>query len=283
MTLAARLALWAATLERSARSWKPDLLVPISDVKTLAAVSPLVRNIIAEHGSVKYTAMVDEPNVKKALGTEVRQLRDQGRYSSWHTMAGEDPEQGIRLTMNVMKGTFFASNLMIVTDAMSQEALQNLNEHAELTQIGVGLLIPGPKGPPNSGKVVNVWLSDRSPGWEIGLKVANTDLPVLLGLLLSTPQRGEIRLCTAVRDPTEAGNAQAFLDTLIHQGRLPKSTTAHVSTQPFLEALEKAGKADIHLLGLPADIDLARLRQIRDAVDGPCLFLRDSGQESLLA
>jgi amino acid permease len=283
MTLAARLALWAATLEKSARSWKPDLLVPIADTKDLNAVAPLVRNMIGLQGSVKYTAIVDDPIVKKALDNEVRRLRQHGRFSSWHPMPSRELIQGIRLTMNVMRGTFFASNLLLVTDDMPQDAIQELRDHGLRTHIGMGLLILGPAGPPDQGRTVHVWLSDRSPEWQIGLKVANTDLPVLLGLLLSSPSRGRLVLHTAVRDPDQAPQARVFLNTLIEQGRLPASTQASVSTAPFMEALKAAGPADIHLLGLPQYIDLERLRAIRDTVDGPCLFLRDSGQESLLA
>ena len=283
MTLAARLALWAATLEKSARSWKPDLLVPIVDTSELATVAPLVRNVIAMQGSVKYVAMVDEPIVKKALDNEVRGLRRRGRFSSWHPMPAENPAHGIRLTMNVMRGTFFASNLLLVTDHLDQAALQDLRDHGVRTHIGMGLLLPGPAGTPEGGGRINVWLSDRSPDWQIGLKVANTDLPVLLGLILAAREGGRIALHTAVRDPQEADNALAFLNTLIDQGRLPASTRAAVSTQPFMTALQSAERADLHLLGLPQEIDLERLRAIRDAIGGPCLFLRDSGQESLLA
>ncbi len=283
MNLAARLALWASTLQKSARSWKPDLLVPITDTATLSAVAPLVRNVIASQGSVKYAAMVDEAKVKKALDNEVRRLRKRGSYSSWHPMAAGHVVDGIRLTMNVMRGTFFAANLLLVTDDMGQEALQNVRDHGVRTRIGMALLLSGPAGPPDSGKTINVWLSERTPDWELGLKVANTDLPVLLGLLLARPDHGQIRLCSAVRNPAQEADTRAFLMALIDQGRLPASTTANVTTLPFLEALSHAEPADIHLLGLPETIDVERCRTIRDAAGGPCLFLRDSGQESLLA
>jgi hypothetical protein len=166
---------------------------------------------------------------------------------------------------------------------MGEDVLQDLYDHAIRTRVGMGVLVQGPAGPPDSSKIVNVWLSDRAPDWQIGLKVANTDLPVILGFLLASPDLGQIRLCTAVRDPAQAANARLFLEALIDQGRLPASTTANVSTKPFMEALSTVGAADIHLLGLPAVIDVDRLREIRDAVGCPCLFLRDSGQESLLA
>jgi hypothetical protein len=277
------MALWVSTFEKSARGWKPDLLVPILDTTTLFMVAPLVRRTIAVQGSVKYTSLVHGGDVQVALDNEIRRLRSHGLYSSWHHMAAQDPVHAIRLTMNVMGGTFFASNLLLLTDRIEQPDLQALRDHGQDTSIGMAVLLAGPKGPPHHGNTIHIWLSDRSPDWEISLRVANTDLPVLLGILLAQPDGGRIRLHTAVRNPDQAANAEAFLATLIDQGRMPVSTTAHVSTQSFLEAMASAGGADLHILGLPERIDVGRLREIRDAAAGPCLFLQDSGQESLLA
>lgn len=281
--LAARLALTAARLTKSARSWKPDLLVPVDDVETIDLVAPLVAGAISTQGSVKYTAVTDDPAVGQALYEEIGRLRAQGRYSSWHAMPADPAELGIRLTMNAMKGTFFAANLLVLTDRWPQETLQALRDHGQQTGIGTALLLPGPDGPPTRGRTVNVWLSDRSPDWELGLKLVNTDLPVLLAWLLTRRHHGHIRLCTAIRDPRQLVAAEAFLKALVDQGRLPPDTAVTVSTQPFLEALRTAPPADLNLMGLPATIELDRLHAIRDAAGGPCLFLQDSGQESLLA
>ena len=283
MNAAARLALWAARLSKSARSWKPDLLVPIDDEETLELVGPLVGGIIASKGSVKYVALSSDERVESGLIREVDHLRARGRYSSWHAMEAESSERGIRLTMNAMKGTFFAANLLVITDRMAPELIQGLRDHGQQMGIGTALLVPGPEGGPRKGAVVDVWLSDRSPDWQLGLTLVNTDLPVLLGWLLTRVNSGTIRLCTSVRDPAEAPKARAFLEDLVDQGRLPPKTSSHVFTTPFLESLAGHEGADIVLLGLPAEIELDRLRAIRDAAGRPCLFLQDSGQESLLA
>ena len=283
MNLAARLALTAARLSKSARSWKPDLMVPVADVETLNLVAPMVSGMISTQGSVKYVALSRDESLALALDQEIDRLRARGRYSSWHLMPADPMEMGIRLTMNAMKGTFFASNLVVLTDRLAATSVQSLRDHGQETGIGTGLLLEGPDGAPRTGKHVNVWLSDRSPSWELSLHLVNTDLPVLMAWLLTKPRQGQIRLYTAIRDPEQAEAARRFLAALIDQGRLPPNTVAHVSTRPFFEALAEAEPADLHLLGLPATIDLDRLREIRDAAGGPCLFLQDSGQESLLA
>lgn len=283
MTLSARLALWASRLEQSERSWKPDMLVPVADVPSVRAVAPLIRFVVSVHGSVKYAALTDDPKVTAALRAEVRRLRATRRYSSWHAMAADPPEVGIRLAMNAMKGTFFSSNLLVVSDMSPPEVLQAARDHGQTVGMGMALFLTGPGGRMRPPEEVHVWLSDRSPGWEIGLHVVNTDLPVLFAWLLTKAVGGRICLHTAIRDPAQRNQAQRFLEALIEQGRLPADTTAHVATTPFMQAVGAPSQADLHVLGLPATIDVDRLRAIRDAAGAPCLFLQDSGQESLLA
>ncbi len=282
MTLAARLALWASTLKHSQRSWKPELLVPVLDADNLQQVAPLTRSMIRIQGSVKFAALTEAPELAEALHAEVGRCRQEGMFSSWHLMPSDSPAEGIRLTMNAMQGTFFAPNLLLVTDRLTEPQLQVLIDHGQRTRIGLALLLTGPDGPCGRGQAINVWLSDRSPDWSLGLRVYNTDLPVLLAYLITRPRQGELRLWTAVRDPASEPAARRFLDDIIEQGRLPH-TTAHVSTAPFLEAVSQAPPADLHVFGIASEIDLDRLREVRDATSGSCLFLRDSGQESLLA
>ncbi len=283
MSLAASLTRWAGRRRRSERSWKPDLLVPVPEIATLRVVAPWVRRATAVQGSVKYIALSDDRALADALQGEVDALRLHGRYASWHQMPAESAELGIRLTMNAMRGTFFATNLVVLTDALGEPVIQALRDHGRDLAIGTALLLlasdPDRAAPPE----IHVWLSDRSPDWEIGLRVVNTDLPVLLAWLLARRRGSRVRLYTAVSDPEQRGQALHFLSSLVDQGRLPSDTGVHASDHAFLDAVREAGPATVHLFGLPETIELDRLGLIRDAASGPCLFLQDSGQESLLA
>ena len=57
----------------------------------------------------------------------------------------------------------------------------------------------------------------------------------------------------------------------------------HVGDGAFIPAVQASPYADLHLFGLPTTIDGERISEIRDASGGACVFLLDSGQESLLA
>jgi len=128
-----------------------------------------------------------------------------------------------------------------------------------------------------------VWLSERSPDWKLDMHNANLDLPVLVGHLLSAKEGATLRLATVVRAIEDRSSAFEFLQRLVDQGRLGNDTEIFVGDGDFLEVAAASPYADVHLFGLPTTIDKERLIEIRDACGGACVFLLDSGQESILA
>ena len=280
MAIATGIARHAMGLQHSERSWRPDWLVPVAHPREIELLAPIVRATTRLHGSVKFVALVDLPELRRALELEVDRLLAADRFASWHLGATDPPALGVRLAMALSQGSLFSSNLLLLTPALGREALQSLRVYAQGAGVGVGLFFPAAKHP--TGQDVHVWLSDRAPEWEVGLHLVNTDLPVLLAWLASYPVGGRLTLHCVVGAQAHARDAEQFLATLVEQGRLPTITGTRVHTEPFLEALGGIG-GDLHLLGLADVVDLERLGAIRRAVGAPCLFLADSGQESLLA
>ena len=282
-SLASWAALKAAQGGESERNWKPDLLVPVGSEEEARALTPLAYAVTRFRGSIKLVATRDDPALAKLLDEQVAYLRSEGGFASWHLMPEERPGQAARLSINAMAGTFFAPNLLVLSARLIDPSIvQEVVDHARACKIGVLLAFDDIGRPTDSCQSVNVWLSDRSPDWELSLHVANLDLPVLLGYLLAYPQSGHIRLGTVVRSPDSAEPARRFLDDVIELGRVPRAE-ALVCTGPFLQALAEAPRADVHLLGLPQTIDLDALGRIHEAAGAPCWFLQDSGQESALA
>ena len=111
----------------------------------------------------------------------------------------------------------------------------------------------------------------------------NLDLLVLTGHLLSSSDDHALQLCTVVRSIDDRADANAFLQRLIDQGRLSKRTKLYVSEDEFMDALKASPYADLHIFGLSTTVEMQRLFKIRDACGGACVFLLDSGQESILA
>ena len=147
----------------------------------------------------------------------------------------------------------------------------------------MGVVAAHPDGLLGRGKDVTVWLSERSPEWALEMHNVNLDLPVLAGHLLSQAGGGRLRLATVVRSVEDRAAAYRFLNRLIDQGRLARGTEVFVAEDDFMSALKESPYSDIHIFGLPTVIEKQRLLRLRDASGGACLFLLDSGQESLLA
>jgi amino acid transporter len=282
-TVAAWAALKAAQMGKSERTWKPDLLVPVANVAEAEAAGAVAAAIIAFRGSVKFVATRPDPKLEANLENRVQALRNRGDFASWHRMPEESPGQGARLSLNAMQGTFFAPNLVLLSARhVDPEALQGIVDHAVALKIGVVLSFDGPGPPIRAPRAATVWLSDRAPDWELSLHVANLDLPVLLAYMLTRPMQGETHLATALRDEAHMAGAERFLADLVELGRLPNTHT-HALVPPFFDRLREAPSSGVHILGLPDRIDLDRLQAIHEAAGAPCLFVKDSGQESALA
>ncbi|MBX2799846.1 MAG: amino acid permease [Myxococcales bacterium] len=282
-TVAAWAALKSLQMRRSERSWKPDLLVPVSSVEEARAMASVSSALVHVRGSVKFIALEDDPELGAALGSIVGRLRDQERYASWHLMPEEMAGQGARLSINALQGAFMAPNLVLLSARhMEQEVLQTVVDHARRRRVGAIIAFDDLERPLRPCKQVTVWLSDRSPDWTLALHVANLDLPVLLAYLLTRPVEGAVRLATVLRDEVHRPKAASFMDDLIELGRLP-NTTSHLLEGTLAERLADGPRADLHLFGLSPEVRLERMQAIHEAAGAPCLFVLDSGQESALA
>jgi amino acid transporter len=293
------LADWAARRvadeERSERAWKPDLLVPVADLQEARELLPLLGALTAQAGSVKLMGTHGGNQLYRGLEQLGHRLRAGGAYTTWTVVdAGPSPASpgadggafahGAGVAMDAMRGAFFPPNLVLM-DASRHDsaAMQAVMEHAHARQMGTILHMPHPHGGLGQGREVAVWLSDRSPDWPLRLHNANLDLPVLTGMLLAKARGGRVRLITVVPEDMAAEPARAFMERLCGEGRLPRDTITEVIRSDFLTAVEHCPYADIHLFGLGPEVDAGRLEELRDAAGGAALFLRDSGQESVLA
>ena len=132
--------------------------------------------------------------------------------------------------------------------------------------------------------MLNVWLREQSPAWEIGLELSNLDLALLLAYQLARNwNAAQINLITVVRDEAERANGEAFLARLIDLGRMPKQTQGRVAVGALEDFLPLAPQADLNILGLQQTVDVAFMQRMVDETDSTCIFVRDSGLESALA
>lgn len=291
VTIAAAVAKRFGQAERGERAWRPDLCAMADDPASLERMAGLARGLTHRSGSAVLVGLGDHPDLPAALHDHKEALVRAGLYARWVHLHGAPDDAPIprptlhRLALDALYGAMFPPNLVLVdASSVDDDELRALIAACEEQQRGLGVLAAALDAPPlGAARDVTVWISDRSPTWEIGLRIANLDLPLLAGMLLATWKGGRLRLATAIADPDQAKAAAGFLQALVELGRLPGDTERRVYPASFADALAQAGPADVTLLGLPATPDLEAIRAIRARVGGTCVFLKDSGRESVLA
>jgi amino acid transporter len=288
------------TQEANERSWKPDLLVPVESKTQLDGSFRFLRLLTHGKGSLTIIGVRkptdEEPATRKgslfvpeddldALPAVARIFRDDGLYATAVTIEAPSIVRGVEMSASVLRGGYFRPNvLFVLADLYDESTLQGLVDASATYEMGAALLFRHPEAGLGHERRLNVWVSDRSPDWQLGLRLANLDLPILLGYQLYTTWPGQrFRLASVVSDPAQVARGQTFLRGLIEDARLPSDAETWVREGRFLERLREAPPADLQILGVPQRIDTDFMREVVRKTRSSCLFVRDSGRESALA
>lgn len=279
------------------RSWKPDLLVPVESRGELEGTYRFLRVLTYPKGLLRLVGVRTTDasgSAKPTEGTDAdlnslldvaRVFRNEGLSATACVIEAPSLLKGTQMSAAVLRGSHMQPNIIFgLAHTCDQETLQGFIDTAADNEMGVALLYLHPKSGLSYEHSLNVWVSDQSPEWKLGLRLANLDLTVLLGWLIYQNWHAHtLRLLTVVREPAEVPNARAYLGHLIDDARLPPDTAHWIRSGSFLDHLDEAPRADLHVLGLPRKVDTHFMREVVRRTGSSCLFVRDSGRESALA
>lgn len=284
---------WAATRignvpQAPERTWKPSVLVPVDSTSALAGSYRFLQAMTEPQGRIHVLGLPlqgQSDDGLKDLDLLVQAFMADGIYTRATTVDAEDYVEGVRTATQVLRSTFFRPNILFLrlyTDSDLGE-LQELVDRTAAYNMGILLLARHPVIGMGREQFINAWVAPQGPDWRPELRLSNLDLSVLLAYKLKRNWNGHINLCMAVPDEETKQKAEAFLTNLLTLARLPDDTQVRVWQSPFEDALRRAPRADLSIFGLPREPDLAFSQRIVEVVDGSCIFVRDSGDESALA
>lgn len=272
------------------RTWRPNVLAPVSSSKALQGSYRFLWAIAAPRGSVHALGIYHPGDEARVANLEAlaRGFREDGIWS--HTTLLEETNfiDGTRSAMEVLSTVFFRPNILFLRMPEEEENerfdLLELLRHTPEYHMGVILYVPHPLIGLGKEQVLNVWVREQGPEWELGLHLVNMDLALLLAYQLGTNWQARINLCMALPDQATKERARHFLHELIEVARLPHNTHVVLFQAPFWEALAQAPSADLSILGLHrTNPDLEFVAKVTDTVNASCIFVRDAGDESALA
>jgi len=291
---------WAAKtatrFPRHAKSWKPSILVPIENPREWPTIIKFIKNIIFPGGTLRvFHVTVNRSQVERIaerdeekqddgdkndlmnshLDRLIEPLKEERLFVTSTTVDADDFVAGSVIVMQTLKRMFFPPNTLFVTmseDADKDESLINLIRNGLEQGLGIIVLRQHPKIGFADRKTINLWIREKSP---------NKDLAVLIALQLTRNWECGLRVLNVV--PSEDGiePTRRRIERFTEIARMPSRTEIIVSAGEFIETIEKAPGADLNIFGLDESVDCNQMRNVFQAVHSTCIFVRDSGKESV--
>ena len=284
---------WAAKksarlTQRQERSWKPNLLVPVSNPETIKGYFSFLKNVAYPQGSIKLLGLGSKEKCPE-LGTRISQLSDEytdsNVFSSWAVIRTENFSQGVNFANQAYRGSFIKPNITFLnrTDLkVHAEGFSEIIDESARLQLGVLIYAQHPDVGMRKRQMINVWIRNRAPEWKISWDIGNLDLSILVAYKLKRNWGAKIRLVTVVENEEQKEQARNFMAELIDHARLPK-TEIGVYIDNFNVLIKKAPEADLNIFGLDPKPNVEFMDRMVDETHTTCLFIRDSGLENIFA
>lgn len=269
------------------RSWSPMVLAPIVDTRELAGSYRFLRSITAPQGFIQalgiYTPETEHDFDNIDVLTD--SFEKDGVMARATLLEEEDFANGVRSATQILRKVFFRPNILFfnLRPDSDNAHLTSLIETTAAYRMGTVLLSRHLVIDMGREQIINVWVRPNTDTWQWLPKLGNKDLSLLLAYQLRKNWQGQINLCVAATSDEEANRGQEILEELVTLARLPKSTGTYVMDGEFMQAIKNAPDADLTIIGLPSPADLDFCQKVTESVDGSCIFVRDSGDESAFA
>ena len=271
------------------RAWKANLMVPVRDVNGIKGSFEFLRSIAHPKGSIKLLGIepyTEQSKLAEQLEGISASFRAKNVFSSSAVIHTDEFAHGINYGSQALHSAFFRPNILFLNlqnhDDYQNELMPVMKEAMRL-EIGILLFNLHSRALLGQRNMINVWVSDRKGNWELdGLDIGNLDLSILVAYKLKMNWKASIRLITVVEDKNEEENARHFLKTITNLARLPETQT-DVFVGSFLEVVRSAPNADLNIFGMQDTLPYDFINKMSSKTSSSCLFVRDSGHESILA
>ncbi len=292
-------------LKSHPKTWKPNIMVPVEDPANWHQKMAFLRDIVFPSGTLRlFSVKIAEESINSIIRTFSDRLfsrtSDVKKRSQEHNLKKNQLAdlasqlkkedllvtssviecrhflEGISITSQVMRSMYFPPNIMFLSMShnRSKDArLEDMITIAIREKMGIAVYSQHREKALGNKEILNVWLRRSSP---------NKDLAILVAIQLNRNWNGQLRFITVVADQSESESARLAQERLIDRARLPVSTETLSLIGNFKEVLNMAPIADLNIFGISNELDGDTMHDLATAVNTSCLFVKDSGTESMV-
>ncbi|GBF20309.1 MULTISPECIES: amino acid permease [Arenibacter] len=275
--------------EREVRSWRPDLLIPVTMPKELRSSFKLIHSIIYPKGSVKILALrneneTEQRNMENFLKNAVKKFKESDLSVSYSIIDNTDFNTTVNVSMQSLNAAFFKPNIIFIS---IDTAISNLSYYNKLiadtkkNNFGMIIYIPYATASLAIEKSINLWMTNIPADWKETFSVNNNNLSALTSLLICRNWKGNIDVHILNNNPKLifAENDIEDLKTMV---RFPKRTTIKIHEGNLHENVAKEKNADVNIFSIEPGVTIDDMVKIVNDSRISAVFCSDSDFENVL-
>jgi amino acid transporter len=274
---------------RELRSWRPDLLIPITAPKEIRGAFKLIESIIAPKGSVKFLAvktfdkdMEDKLNV--FLPDIGARLKNKNIASSYTFISGDNFTESVKISMQSLNAAFFKPNTLFISLTNSDDdhfnSYVNLIEIAIQNKYGVFLYIPFENVGLSLERDITLWIKDFPEDWKKTYDIKNNDLSILTSFIIKRNWKANLNVNVAVSSKgIQSDEDISLLRDLV---RFPVDSKIQHYTLEQERKLLKLTITDLNIFSLSNEDRIEDLLELVKFTRTSALFCIDSTTENAL-
>jgi len=275
--------------EREVRSWRPDLLIPVTMPKELRSSFKLIHSIIYPKGSVKILALrneneTEQKNLENFLKNAVNKFKESELSVSYTVIDNSDFNTTVNVSMQSLNAAFFKPNIIFTTIDSATSNLEYYNRLIHDTKkngFGTIIYIPFSTASLAIEKSINLWMTKIPIDWKETFSVKNNNLTTLISLLICRNWKGSIDVHILNNDP-KMTISESDIEDLRIMVRFPKNTTISLKQGDLLENVIKERNTDVNIFNIENGMGITDMVKIVNQSRISAIFCADSEFENVL-
>lgn len=275
--------------EREVRSWRPDLLIPVTMPKELRSSFKLIHSIIYPKGSVKILALrneneTEQKNMENFLINAVKKFKESDLSVSYSVIDNTDFNTTVNVSMQSLNAAFFKPNIIFISIDTANSNLSYYNKliaDTKKNNFGMMIYIPFATASLAIEKSINLWMTNIPADWKETFNVNNNNLSALTSLLICRNWKGNIDVHILNNNPNLifGENDIEDLKTMV---RFPKRTTIKIHEGNLPENVAKEKNADVNIFNIEPGVTIDDMVKIVNDSRISAIFCSDSDFENVL-
>jgi len=275
--------------EREVRSWRPDLLIPVTIPKELRSSFKLIHSIIYPKGSIKILALrndnaTEQKNLENFLKNAIKKFKETELSASFTVIDNSHFNTTINVSMQSLNAAFFKPNIVFVSiDAASSniDYYDKLLMDTKKNGFGTIIYIPFSTASLAIEKNINLWLTNIPIDWKETFSIGNNDLSTLISLLICRNWKGAIDVQILNNNP-EMTISDTDIEDLRTMVRFPKNTSISIKKGDLLENVNIERNTDVNIFNIEKGMNIAEMINIVNQSRISAIFCADSESENVL-